>query len=200
MERADEILDFWFGPPDERGWDFDPARYDLWFGRSEETDHLVIERFGEDARAAAEGKLDHWAETPHGRMALLILLDQFPRHIHRGKPEAWAQDPKAQALVLEGLELGHDQALSPIERSFFYLPLEHAEDRELQARSVALYRVLADAAPERVRDRYLSFLDYAIRHQVIVDRFGRFPHRNAILGRESTEEEKAFLLEPGSSF
>jgi uncharacterized protein (DUF924 family) len=200
MDRAEEILEFWFGPQEGRGWDFDPARYELWFGRSEETDRLVTARFGEDARAAAEGKLDHWAETPHGRMALLILLDQFPRHIHRGKPEAWAQDPKAQALVLEGLELGHDQALSPIERSFFYLPLEHAEDRELQARSVALYRTLADAAPDAVRDRYLSFLDYAIRHQVIVDRFGRFPHRNAILGRESTEEEKAFLLEPGSSF
>lgn len=200
MERAEKILEFWFGELDEEGWDFDPARYDLWFGRSDETDRIVTERFGEDAQAAAEGKLDHWAETPRGRLALLILLDQFPRHIHRGKPEAWAQDPKAQRIVLAGLELGHDQAIRPIERSFFYLPLEHAEDRELQALSVALYRKLAEAAPAAVKERYDSFLDYAVRHQVIVDRFGHFPHRNAILGRESTEEEKAFLLEPGSSF
>ncbi|HLV59924.1 MAG TPA: DUF924 family protein [Fredinandcohnia sp.] len=200
MERAEEILQFWFGELDEGGWDFDPARYDLWFGKSPETDRVVTERFGEDARAAAEGRLDPWAETPRGRLALVLLLDQFPRHIHRGKPEAWAQDPKAQRIVLEGLARGHDQALRPIERSFFYLPLEHAEDAALQARSVALYRALAEAAPEAVRARYASFLDYAIRHQVIIDRFGRFPHRNAILGRQSTPEEEAFLLEPGSSF
>lgn len=200
MERAKEILEFWFGPEEELGWDFDPARYELWFGRSAETDRLVTERFGEDAHAAAAGELDDWAATPRGRMALLLLLDQFPRHIHRGRPEAFAQDPKAQALVVEGLALGHDQALSPIERSFFYLPLEHAENRELQARSVELYQALADAAPEAVKDRYLSFLDYAIRHKEIIDRFGRFPHRNAILGRESTEKEEAFLLLPGSSF
>lgn len=200
MERAEEILQFWFGELDEGGWDFDPARYDLWFGKSPETDRVVTERFGEDARAAAEGRLDPWAETPRGRLALVLLLDQFPRHIHRGKPEAWAQDPKAQRIVLEGLARGHDQALRPIERSFFYLPFEHAEDAALQARSVALYRALAEAAPEAVRARYASFLDYAIRHQVIIDRFGRFPHRNAILGRQSTPEEEAFLLEPGSSF
>lgn len=200
MERAEEILQFWFGELDEGGWDFDPARYDLWFGKSPETDRVVTERFGEDARAAAEGRLDPWAETPRGRLALVLLLDQFPRHIHRGKPEAWAQDPKAQRIVLEGLARGHDQALRPIERSFFYLPFEHAEDAALQARSVALYRALAEAAPEAVRARYASFLDYAIRHQVIIDRFGRFPHRNAILGRESTEKEEAFLLLPGSSF
>ena len=200
MNRAREILEFWFGPEEERGWEFEPARYELWFGRMPETDRLVTQRFGADARAAAAGEFDDWAATPQGRMALVILLDQFPRHIHRGRPEAFAQDPRAQALVVQGLRLGHDQALSPIERSFFYLPLEHAEDRELQARSVELYQALADAAPESVKDRYLSFLDYAIRHKEIIDRFGRFPHRNAILGRESTEEEKAFLLLPGSSF
>lgn len=200
MKRAEEILDFWFGELDGDGWDYDTARIELWFGRSDETDRVVIERFGADAQAAAEGKLDHWAETPRGRLALLILLDQFPRHIHRGKPAAWAQDPKAQRIVLEGLERGHHEAIRPIERSFFYLPLEHAEDRELQARSVALYRALAEAAPASVKGRYDSFLDYAERHKVIVDRFGHFPHRNEILGRPSTEEEKAFLLEPNSSF
>lgn len=200
MERAEEILEFWFGELDEEGWDFDRGRYELWFGRSDETDRIVSERFGADARAAAEGRLDHWAAEPRGRLALLILLDQFPRHIHRGKPEAWAQDPKAQRIVLEGLELGHDQVLRPVERSFFYLPLEHAEDRGLQARSVELYERLAAAAPSSVKDRYDSFLQYAIRHKEIVDRFGHFPHRNEILGRPSSEEEKAFLLEPNSSF
>lgn len=200
MERAAEILEFWFGQRDDAGWDFDPARYELWFGRSQETDRLIIERFGADAQAAAEGVLDSWTATPETRMALVLLLDQFPRHIHRGKPEAWAQDPKAQKIVLEGLELGHDQALRPIERSFFYLPLEHAEDRELQARSVELYQRLAAAAPASVKDRYDSFLRYAERHKEIVDRFGHFPHRNRILGRPSTDEEEAFLLEPNSSF
>lgn len=198
--RHEEILTFWFGPPGGDGWDFSQERVELWFGRSEATDELVRERFAADTLAASRGALDEWAQTPRGRLTLLILLDQFPRHLHRGKPGAFAQDPKAQGLVLEGLELGHHLELRPIERSFFYLPLEHAEDLALQDRSVALYQELADAAPEAVRPKYLSFLDYAERHQVIIARFGRFPHRNAFLGRESTPEEAAFLLEPNSSF
>lgn len=198
--RQEEILEFWFGPPEGDGWEFPEERLELWFGRSQEVDDLIRERFGADAEAAARGGYDDWARTPRGRLALLILLDQFPRHLHRGKPGAFAQDPKAQELVREGLRLGHHRELRPVERSFFYLPLEHAEDLELQNLSVALYQELADAAPEAARPRYLSFLDYAERHQVIVARFGRFPHRNAFLGRKTTPEEAEFLTQPGSSF
>src|SRR5690606_32287203 len=139
-------------------------------------------------------------ETPQGRLALIILLDQFPRNMYRETPQAFAFDAKARALTLEGLQAGDDQALRPIERVFFYLPLEHAEDLALQHRCVELFETLAASLPEETRKSFDGFTDFARKHRVIVERFGRFPHRNAILGRESTDEEIAFLRTPGSSF
>lgn len=200
MARSEEILSYWFGPGGGDGWTFSEERLQLWFGKSAEVDEEIRARFGGDLDAAIRGELDDWTATPRGRLALLILLDQFSRHVFRGSPKAFAQDPKAQGIVLEGLERGDHRAIRPMERSFFYLPLEHAEDLALQERSVQLFRELADESPQPMRERYLSFLDYAERHEVIIRRFGRFPHRNLVLGRESTEEEEAFLLEPGSSF
>jgi len=167
---------------------------DLWFGGRRHDAH-IRERFGADLERAARGALDPWAAHPRGALALVIVLDQFSRHIHRGTPAAFAQDPKAQSVVLAGLSAGHDAALQPVERAFFYIPLEHAEDRALQRRSVALHEALVDSVPETHRDRYRDFLHHARIHHDIVERFGRFPHRNRVLGRQSTDAERAFLRE-----
>jgi uncharacterized protein (DUF924 family) len=199
MSKADDILQFWFG---ETGADgaYDPGKYDLWFRNGRRFDEHITEQFGGDVEQAVRGELDHWCESARGRMALIILLDQFSRHVYRGTAQAFAQDAKAQQLVLEGLLQGADRKLTPVERSFFYLPLEHAEDRELQRRSVELYRRLQDDVSPSYQTEYANFLDYAIRHQQIIDQFGRFPDLNPILGRESTTEEIEFLKQPGSSF
>ena len=139
--------------------------------------------------------------SPAVRLALILLLDQLPRNIHRGTPAAFAQDPLARDLCLKGLSIGADKSLSPLERVFFYLPLEHAESREQQARSVALFEALAaEQAGTPAQATFAGFADFARRHQVIIERFGRFPHRNDILGRTSTPEEAAFLQQPGSGF
>ncbi len=173
----------------------------LWWGKSSETDTLLASRFGELAEAAAKGSLAHWADLPSGRLALILLLDQLPRNIHRGTPAAFSQDPLARDLCLKGLSIGADKSLSPLERVFFYLPLEHAESREQQARSVALFEALAaEQAGTPAQATFAGFADFARRHQVIIERFGRFPHRNDILGRTSTPEEAAFLQQPGSGF
>jgi uncharacterized protein (DUF924 family) len=133
-------------------------------------------------------------------MALIVLLDQFSRHIHRDTPRAFAQDPVAQKIAVEGVENGADRQLIPAQRTFFYLPFEHAEDLELQRLAVRCFDGLARTVPEARRREYESFLDYARRHRDIVGRFGRLPHRNEILGRASTPEEIEFLKQPGSSF
>ncbi|MBS4699417.1 MULTISPECIES: DUF924 family protein [Aeromonas] len=200
MQPWQPLLDFWFG--DDSGDAPRAARQaPLWWGKSRETDALLAHRFGELAQAAAEGELAHWAEVPVGRLALILLLDQLPRNIHRAMPAAFAQDAKARDLSLRGLSLGADKALSPLARVFFYLPLEHAESREQQARSVALFEALAaEQADGPARETFEGFADFARRHQVIIQRFGRFPHRNAILGRTSTPEEAEFLQQPGSGF
>jgi uncharacterized protein (DUF924 family) len=188
--RAQAVLEFWFGEAAA-----EPAavarQYPLWFGAADETDNLIRRRFGADQAAAAAGELDGWAATPRGRLALIVLLDQFSRNLHRRRPEAFAQDARALALTREGLRLGHDQALAPMERGFFYLPLEHAEELAAQEQSVACYRrLLAEAG---WREPLQGMLDYAVDHHDTIRRFGRFPHRNAVLERESTAEERAYL-------
>ena len=200
MQPWQPLLDFWFG--DDSGDAPRAARQaPLWWGKNRETDALLAHRFGELAQAAAEGELAHWAEVPVGRLALILLLDQLPRNIHRASPAAFAQDARARDLCLRGLSLGADKALSPLARVFFYLPLEHAESREQQASSVALFEALAaEQADGPARETFEGFADFARRHQVIIQRFGRFPHRNTILGRTSTPEEAEFLQQPGSGF
>lgn len=199
MERSEEILLHWFGPLSD-GWSFGSDRIPYWFEKHDKTDDELRTLFGEDAARAAAGELDPWAATPRGRLALILLFDQLPRNLHRGTPAAWAQDAKALALSREGIALGHDRALRPIERVFFYLPLEHAEDLSAQMESVRFYDELQKLAPDYARPGFRSFYDYALRHLEIIDRFGRFPHRNEILGRASTPEEVEFLKEPNSSF
>lgn len=182
----------------------DPAQAQkLWWGKDEQTDADLRERFGSTLAAARRGELDGWAATARGRLALILVLDQLSRNIHRGSPEAFVGDPLARALTHAGLELGHDRELTPIERVFFYLPLEHSEDLAEQDQCVALFRGLAAevaAVDPEQGERFAYYTTFADRHREIVARFGRFPHRNAVLGRASTAEELAFLTEPGSSF
>ena len=178
--RAEEVLAFWFGE----------LRPEDWFNGGDEVDSRIRERFLDLHEALRERVPDEWRASARGTLAAVIALDQFPRNVYRGDPRAFAADATALAVAREALERGFDRELSEDERKFLYLPFEHSEDPAEQARSVALFSTLGDE----------SAVDYARRHKVIIDRFGRFPHRNGILGRPSTPEELAFLREPGSSF
>jgi uncharacterized protein (DUF924 family) len=186
----DEILNFWFDVP--MGAEHGQVR-SLWFTKSPEIDALVRARCGATVEAALRGELDGWAATPRGALALILLLDQFTRNIFRDTPRAFAGDPQALALATQLVDGGLDRRLSPLQRWFVYLPFEHAESLPLQERSVALFQQLAD-------EGLVDPLDWAIRHRNVIARFGRFPHRNEILGRSSTAEEQAFLAQPGSRF
>ncbi len=187
---AQDVLDFWF----------DEAHAAYWFAADTAFDAQIRARFAAAAEAAGNGALDDWAGTPSGWLALLILLDQFPRNLHRDDPRAWAQDAKAQRVALSGIADGHDGKLLPLQRVFAYLPLEHAEDIALQQRSVVLFEALCADAPADQREKFDGFLDYARRHHDVIARFGRFPHRNAKLGRADTAEEAHYLAQPGAGF
>jgi len=199
MANADEIVDFWFGQV-EGPYDIDASRQSMWWKKDAEVDRTIRERFGDAIEGALRGELDDWAETAKGRLALILLLDQMTRNAFRDTPRAFEGDPKAEALALEGIDRGHDRELPYVQRAFLYMPLMHAEDRECQKRSVASFEAMAEEVPEEHRSPYASFADFARRHAAIVERFGRYPHRNAILGRHTTPGEAAFLEEPGSGF
>jgi uncharacterized protein (DUF924 family) len=201
-ETPQTIAAFWFGELASDAHDAAVAERQapLWWRKDPATDSTIRRRFEDVITEAAMGGLDAWAKTPAGRLALIVLTDQFPRNIHRDTPAAFRHDPLARAWCKEGLALGDDARLRPIERVFFYLPLEHSESLEDQERSVALYRALSEGVPAPQRAVFDGFLDFAVRHRDIVERFGRFPHRNRLLGRRSSPQELAFLEEPGSSF
>jgi len=186
-----EVLHFWFGAADSPEF----GRYrPQWFEKSEAFDGLCRERFLATHEAAAVGRLDGWAERPLGALALVVTLDQFPRNMFRGTPRAFATDPKALAVARAIVSRGLDAAYQPAQRWFAYLPFEHAEDLAAQRESLTVYeRLRGDPASA-------SPIAYAMRHYAVIERFGRFPHRNAILGRASTPEELAFLATPGSTF
>jgi uncharacterized protein (DUF924 family) len=195
----ESVLDFWFGAPGRAG-AVAERQGKLWFGKLPANDRVVVEMFAATLAAATAGELDRWAATPRGRLALVIVLDQFPHHIYRDRPQAFAADPQALGLSLEALAAHEDRQLEAVERVFLYLPLEHAESLAMQERSVSLYGKLAREAAADERALFDGFLDYAVKHRDVVARFGRFPHRNAILGRTSTPEEIAFLKQPGARF
>lgn len=194
-----DILQFWFGEP---GSDAEVAarQTTLWFQKDASTDARLKERFEQYTLAAEAGELDDWRAEPEGLLALLLLTDQFPRNIYRDTPDAFRFDALARDYCLYALDTGMDRMLAPVQRVFCYLPLEHSEQPIHQERSVALFTELAQAVPEAQRAAFHGFVDYAEKHRVVIARFGRFPHRNAILGRPSTEEELLFLQQPGSSF
>lgn len=198
-DSIERILEFWFGTfPD--AYSSDSSRVDMWFVNGSAYDQEIFINFGGLYDKAINHQLDHWQETPRGRLSLIILLDQFSRHIHRGYVEAFAQDLKSQELCLDGIAAGDDLGLHPVERSFFYLPLEHAENLDRQNLSVEAFFRLVQDVPENQRENYLQMLDYAQKHQCVIERFGRFPELNTILGRESTGEEVAFIENAEYSF
>jgi uncharacterized protein (DUF924 family) len=190
------VLTFWFGPPGAPPLT-NAAR---WFERDDAFDAEIAARFAETLRRAAAGELEAWRETPTGALALVIVLDQFSRNLHRDSPLAFANDPAARDVAKDVRARRFDRALAPLERSFLYLPYEHAEDLALQEESVVLFTELAASAPPELAESLRSSLDYAQRHRDVIARFGRFPHRNAVLGRASTPAELEFLKEPGSRF
>lgn len=199
IARPETVLDYWFGGPGSAR-EIAERQMKLWFGKLPEKDREVSALFTPTFNAATSGSLEDWATTPRGRLALVIVLDQFPHHIHRDTPQAFAQDAKALALSLAALATGEDKALALIERVFLYFPLEHAESLAMQDLSVTQYQQLRDEADEAERPLFENFLDYAHKHRDVVQRFGRFPHRNDILGRLSSADEIAFLKQPGSRF
>jgi uncharacterized protein (DUF924 family) len=199
IDRIEKILEFWFGTfPD--AWSGDESKIDMWFQNGAAYDTEIFSRFGSDYFRAIEGELDHWAESPRGRLAMIILLDQFSRHIHRGCADAFAQDSKAQQLCTDGIGAGDDLNLHPVERSFFYLPLEHAEDIALQNLGVKAFRQLIQDVPQQYRKPFEVSLEWAEKHRYVIEQFGRFPELNEILGRESTSEEIEFITNAEYSF
>ncbi|MBW2504927.1 MAG: DUF924 domain-containing protein [Deltaproteobacteria bacterium] len=195
-----EILGFWFGALLDRSVPISKERRALWFAGRAATDQMIRDRFATTLNFALKNACQDWLAVPLARLAYIVLLDQFSRHIHRGTPAAFAGDQHALAASLAGMERGVDLELNPVGRAFFYLPLEHAEDLSFQERSVAAFDNLRTLASESQKGYFESFYDYAIRHRDVIARFGRFPHRNRILGRDSTLEERDFLKQPGSSF
>jgi uncharacterized protein (DUF924 family) len=197
--RIEEVLAFWFGPsPDDAG--TIASQGARWFARDEDLDAGIRERFAPLREDAVAGRLDAWLGAPRGRLALIVLVDQFSRNLFRGDARAFEHDPLARRWTLAGIEAGCDRALRAIERVFFYLPLEHSESLADQQRAVALFAALRDDVPASLREPFAGFLDYAQRHRDVIERFGRFPHRNGVLGRVSSAEERAYLAEPGAGF
>jgi uncharacterized protein (DUF924 family) len=197
--RCREVLEFWFGSA-EGDEAVIAAKGALWFRGGDAVDRDIRARFAGLHEEVAAGRLEGWTAVPLGRLALVLVIDQFSRNLFRDDPRAYAHDALALGWCKAALSSGTDRELRPIERTFLYLPLEHSEDLADQDQAVALFTALRDQAPPEARARFEAFLDYAIRHQVIIARFGRFPHRNAVLRRASTAEEIEFLKQPGSSF
>ncbi len=191
MNRPEEVLEFWFGREDEEGYgEFREA----WFTKDAEFDHEVRDRFEDLHGEAAAGRLESWKDEAESCLALIIVLDQFPRNMFRGDSKAYATDELAREAARHAVEHAYDRELPPYSRLFIYLPFEHSEDLEDQRLSVELFRGLAAEMGSE------DLLGYAVRHMEIIERFGRFPHRNEVLRRTTTPEEAEFLRGPDSSF
>lgn len=191
MSQAKAILEFWFGHPDEPSYG-KPRQ--VWFSKKTEFDREMETKFLTDYSKAAAGYLDDWLESPETCLALILLLDQFPRNIFRDTPKAFATDWEALSAAQHAIAQGYDRQLLPVQRWFIYLPFEHSEDLAHQRYCVKLFEKLSHD-PDSANP-----IEYAWQHMQIIERFGRFPHRNRIFGRTSTPEEEEFLKQPGSSF
>ena len=187
------IHEFWFGELDENGL-CNHDHHALWFGASDDTDAFCREQFGAALSLALDGKLAHWTQTDRGLIALIVLLDQFSRNIHRGSAQAFAGDPLALKLAQDAINSGRHERLPPVHRVFLYLPLEHSETLALQEQCVGLFEQLAQQHDD---PQFAGYARYANAHREVIARFGRFVHRNAILGRESSVEELAYLEQHG---
>jgi uncharacterized protein (DUF924 family) len=191
MASPETVLDFWFGAPGTAECDSPRA---VWFRSNADFDDACRAHLAALHADAAAGALERWGETPEGALALVILLDQLPRNLHRGHAAAFACDAMARAAARRAVARGFDRALAPVRRQFIYLPFEHSEDLADQEESIRLF---ASLPPDEFRDGHL---DYARRHANVIRRFGRFPHRNAVLGRATTAEEASFLASPEAPY
>ncbi len=199
LDEARQVREFWFGALPMSAQELH-RREQLWFAAGspelrEQCDELIRARFEPMIERAAHGQLASWADSPRRRLTLIILLDQFPRNIYRGTARAFAHDSQALGLALSGMQSAADGALDVVERMFFYMPLQHAESREVQDESVAAYRRLLTEAPQELRGAFESALQWAQWHRALIEQFGRFPHRNRALGRGNTPDEEAWLRE-----
>jgi len=204
MHQHEAILEYWFGALTENDiLNRDSEAYRRWFGQSADVDREIRARFGSLVEAAERRELAGWTLSAKGRLALVLLVDQFPRHVYRGTARAFATDDLALDVALQGITAGHDAELALFERVFLFMPLQHAEQAECHVQAERLYASLVELAHARAPNN-LAFYQMAFaeerRHAEVVRRFGRYPHRNAVLGRHSTPEELAFLEQPGSSF
>jgi uncharacterized protein (DUF924 family) len=200
--QAQAVFDFWFLPTG--GQEADAPRRQ-WFQKDDAFDREIDSRFGALIEQALQGGLHDWdAEGPQAALTRILLLDQFTRNVHRGTPLAFAGDPQALQAAIAMTDAQQDLALPPLQRAFMYMPFEHAEDMAMQEQAVALFTRMATAesatAPPALSKGVAGMLDFAQRHREVIRRFGRFPHRNPILGRPSTPVEEAYLRQPGSGF
>ena len=214
MDDALRVREFWFGntltgAAIERAQLATRAqalaqRSELWFGgnsqQQQQRDELIRTEFGDLLERSARGELDGWADSPRRRLSLILLLDQFSRQIHRGTPQAFEYDEKALALTLTGMQSAADAALNVVERIFFYMPLQHAESLEAQDESVNTFRRLAEEAPSELRATFEESVEAAQAHRELIAQFGRFPHRNELLGRPNTPEEQIYLEQHPEGF
>lgn len=197
--NADDIHKFWFGEVDD--WATCVAQnHERWFKRGHELDAPVREQFASTVRAAGQGVLEHWMGTARGALALVLTLDQFPRHIYRGSAQAFDLDQMALQMCQMGVERGLNEQLSAVERGFFYLPMEHAEDLQVQEQAVLLMHANARSGPPELREYLENAALYGEIHRDIIARFGRFPHRNEVLGRTSSAQELSYLNDGGHRF
>ena len=200
----DNILNFWFdaaqGEQPRSDLEINQQQAALWWKKDPHTDTSIRQRFEPTLKALLRGEHNNWLQDAHGRLAAIIVLDQFSRNMYRNSALSFTQDSLALHWCLEGLRLDHDKQLRPIERVFFYMPLEHAESRQMQALCLNKFQQLKADSPDSFQETAENFVQFAQKHKVIIDRFGHFPHRNDILGRDSSDEELEFLKQPGSGF
>ncbi len=197
--RIDAILAFWFKEQSLSAPKID-RRMDVWFGEDPNFDQEVKAEFADDVARASAGQLDHWSRQPRGRLALILLLDQFRRNIYRNSADAFALDRKALQLCVQGAMEKKDKGLDAIQKVFFYMPLQHAESAKVQAKSCELFNKLAEAVSPTYKETFMTIAQFAELHRDIVDQFGRFPHRNKLLGRKNTPEEDEYLAGDAPDF
>jgi len=190
--NIERVLQFWFSGDTQDALKID-SRMNRWFGSDEALDQTVTDEFGDLVKQASDGELMDWTETPQGRLALIILLDQFRRNIFRGTADAYKRDNMVLKICIEGTGKGHYKKLTAEQRIFFFMPLQHAESLKIQEKSVEIYNALAERVSDTLKATFQTTAQFAELHRDIIAQFGRFPHRNSVLGRENTTEEEAYL-------
>ena len=197
--RIEAVLSFWFKEHALSAPQID-RRMEIWFSEDSVFDLQIEREFSDEVDLASKGALDHWGKTPHGRLALIIMIDQFRRNIHRNTAQAFSKDPLALRLCVHGAMEKLERSLSPIQKLFFFMPLQHAESRKVQAKSVEVFQRLADSVSATERETFMTVLQFAELHKDIIDQFGRFPHRNKLLNRDNTPEEDEYLAGDSPTF